>query len=216
MVDTELIFNIHTHNIRFPQNEIKQFNPNDEGNLTHFFSIGIHPENATSEAQITELQIKELAKKSNCVAIGEIGLDNRYENAGEVQEQVFISQLQLAEQLQKPVILHCVNSWDRCRFLHQAHAPNTKLIYHGFNKAGITDQVLNYENAQISIGASILNNLQLQEKIKTVSVSRLLAETDDSEIPIELIYQKLAEIKSLNLRDFSEQIRENVKQIFGI
>ncbi len=216
MIDTELFFNIHTHNIRFPQNEIKQLSLNADGNLPLLFSIGIHPENAVSEAQTTELQIKQLAHQSNCVAIGEIGLDNRYENAGEVQEQIFISQLQLAEQLQKPVILHCVNSWDRCRFLHQAHAPNTKLIYHGFNKAGMTDQVLNYKNAQISIGASVLNNLQLQEKIKTISVSRLLVETDDSEIPIELIYQKLAEIKSLNLRDFSEQIRENVKLIFGI
>jgi TatD DNase family protein len=216
MVDTELFFNIHTHNIRFPQNEIKQFSLNTEGDLPLLFSIGIHPENAVSKTQIIESQLEELANKSNCVAIGEIGLDNRYENAGEVQEQIFISQLQLAEKLQKPVILHCVNSWDRCRFLHQTHAPNTKLIYHGFNKAAITDQVLNYENTQISIGSSILNNTQLQEKVRTIPVSRILIETDDSEIPIELIYQKLAEIKSLNLRDFSEQIRENVKLIFGI
>lgn len=216
MVDTELFFNTHTHNIRFPQNEIRQLSLNNEENSPLFFSIGIHPENAVSNTQITESQIEELANKSNCIAIGEIGLDTRYKNAGEVQEQVFISQLQLAEKLQKPVILHCVNSWDRCRFLHQTHAPNTKLIYHGFNKAGVTDQVLSYKNAQISVGASILNNVQLQEKIKTIPVSRLLVETDDSETPIELIYQKLAEIKSLNLRDFSEQIRENVKLIFGI
>lgn len=216
MIDTELFFNIHTHHVRFTDHEIKQLSLNDNGNIPPYFSVGIHPEEANMNAQNFGLQHEKLVNHSNCVAIGEIGLDNRFENAGHVQEQLYISQLLIAEKLTKPVILHCVNSWDRCRFLHQKHAPNTKLIYHGFNKTGTTEKVLNYSQSMISIGASVLNNVQLQQKMKDIPISRMLVETDDSETPIEMIYQKLAEIKSLNLPDFSGQIRENVKLIFGI
>lgn len=214
MIDTELFFNIHTHNIRFPNKEIQQIEPDSFAISDHYFSVGIHPEKA--DLNVENETFSELILHNNCLAIGEIGLDNRFPNSSEIQEQTYISQLKLAEKHKKPVILHCVNSWDRCKFLHQKYAPHTMLIYHGFNKPGIIKTVLDYEKAQISIGSSILTNNQLQQSITSIPVSRLLMETDNSTVNIEAIYEKVADLKFISLREFSEQIRENVKMIFGI
>lgn len=214
MSDLENFFDTHTHHFHTNEGGIVQITDLSPGNFPTWFSYGIHPKDADSQPDTNDF--KKLANNPDFLAVGEIGLDNRYGNAGEAQEKVFIPQLKIAADLQKPVILHCVNSWDRCRSLHQKYAPETPLIYHGFNKASIVDQVLEYKKSMISIGASIISNIKLQNTVKNVPMSRLLAETDDSDMSIREVYQKLAEIKSLSLRDFSEQIRENVKQIFGI
>ncbi len=213
MSDSELFFNTHSHNSTNLQGIYQADLWSDESNPS-YFSIGIHPEKAASEV-IKNQDFERFIIDNHFLAIGEIGLDNRFPNFN-LQEEIYIQQLQFAEQFQKPVILHCVNTWDRCRFLHQKHTPNTILIYHGFNKASIIDQVLSYEKSMLSIGASVLTNIQLQKVLENVPLSRLLLETDDSNISIEEIYQKVAKIKSLDLRDFSEQIRKNVKLIFGI
>ena len=214
MSDLENLFDTHTHHFHTNTSGIGQIIDLSTDNLPACFSYGIHPKDADSQA-IPE-DFENIANHQGFLAVGETGLDNRYKNKGEIQERVFIEQLKIAQRLQKPIILHCVNEWDRCRFLHQKHAPDTALVYHGFNKASIVDQVLAYEKAMISIGASVISNFSLQKAVKTIPLTRLLAETDDSDTQIGTVYEKLAELKSLDLRDFSEQIRENVKLIFGI
>ena len=147
------------------------------------------------------------------MAIGEIGLDNRYDSIPE-QEAVFIFQLKLAAKLQKPVILHCVNSWDRCRFLHEKNASGTTLIYHGFNKASIVQHVLDYPQSIISIGESVLSNQQLQTATKLIPLERLLLETDMGEGELIETYRMVADIKSLSLQALIKQLNQNAKRIF--
>jgi len=210
----EYFFNSHSHQSRPGETTVVQLNPFQNENLPSFFSVGIHPEQATDNEQEIQAWLTTIGPKKNCLAIGEIGLDNRFENSNE-QEKIFVQQLKFAEELKKPVILHCVNSWDRCKFLHSKHAPNTLLIYHGFNKAGILEHVLDYPNAIISIGASILSNKALIDGLHQIPEERLLVETDDRNVSIVEIYQKLADLKSLTLRDFKDQIDINAKRIFS-
>ncbi len=207
-------FNSHSHRSLAGETTVVQLDPFQTENLPDFFSVGIHPQHASNNQREILGWLTTIGPKKQCLAIGEIGLDNRFENAQE-QENTFIQQLKFAEELKKPVILHCVNSWDRCKFLHSKHAPDTLLIYHGFNKAGILEQVLNYSNAIVSIGASILSNQALTNRLNEIPDNRLLVETDDRDIPVVEIYQKLADLKSLTLRDFKDQIDINAKRIFS-
>ena len=66
----------------------------------------------------------------------------------------------------------------------------------------------------ISIGASILSNSKLQEVILTIPNGQLLLETDDSEINIFEIYQKVSEIKKISLPELQGIILNNFQNTF--
>lgn len=214
MSGLEHFFNVHTHHNYGAELFILQLDSVNPTISNAFFSIGIHPEQAKIDTTFNSGFIS-LLQNERCLAIGEIGLDSRYQNT-EAQELCYVSQLKLAKEFSKPIILHCVNQWDRCRFLHQKHASGTPIIYHGFNKSGILKSVLEYNDVWISIGANILSNEKLQRVIEEIPTSRLLVETDMSEVPIQEVYQKLADLKSLSLREFSKQIFTNVQGIFKL
>lgn len=213
MPDLELLFDTHTHS------SISRGSGIIQGNKlhipeNHYFSLGIHPKDAVDKA--VDLQfLFELSTHPNFIAIGEIGLDNRYENT-QFQENYFINQLKIAAEIDKPVILHCVNQWDRCRYLHQLYAPNVSLIYHGYNKVSILDSVILYPKAYFSIGASVLTNHSLQKKLGLIPLNRLLVETDSSEVQLVDVYQCIAENLSLPLHAFMEQIHTNANKVFKL
>ena len=81
---------------------------------TNFFRVnfndsfsGIHPHDAKTWTDQTEEQIYELAKNSECVAIGECGLDfNRNFSPQDVQLDVFEKQVKMACELKMPMFLH--------------------------------------------------------------------------------------------------------------
>lgn len=213
MSDLENFFDSHTHNFDTKNRGIVQLSKFSGGNLPTYFSFGIHPKE--SEVDLLEIAkiCEELSLQDGFLAIGEIGLDNRYDTFTE-QEERYVFQLKLASKFYKPVILHCVNSWDRCRFLHEKNAPDTTLIYHGFNKVSIVKHVLDYPKSIISIGESILSNQQLQRAIEQIPLDRLLLETDTGEGELIETYRMVAEIKSLSLQALIKQLDQNAKRIF--
>lgn len=214
MSDLENLFDLHTHHFDSKNRAIVQLTELYPKKLPAFFSFGVHPqENEFDLSQLEEISLK-LNETAGFLAIGEIGLDSRFDHF-QRQEELYIFQLKLAAKLNKPIILHCVNSWDRCRFLHEKHAPENVLIYHGFNKSSITDQVLHYPKSMISIGESVLSNQSLQSCINRVPLDRLFLETDTGSGELIDTYRTVAEIKKLSLHALTEQLNQNAKRIFN-
>lgn len=211
------LFDTHTHNAKSQFLGIKQLELESKTPQS-YFSVGIHPKDSSLfENRNVELNEKliEKCKLKNCLAIGEIGLDNRYENS-KTQEEVFILQLQIAQQLLKPIILHAVNSIDRILILHSKHAPTCPIIYHGFNKTSALNRIINHPNLFFSIGESILSNSSLQEAVKSIPTQQLFLETDTSSIELNSIYEEVAKIKSIPLHLLIEEIYENAKRVFKL
>lgn len=72
-----------------------------------FGTQGVHPHDAEKFTSDTEAQIREQALDKRILAIGEIGLDYFYDNADRsVQRTVFENQLQIASDLDLPVVIH--------------------------------------------------------------------------------------------------------------
>lgn len=206
------LFNAHTHHLKNNEIAVVQLNTTDAIPVGITFSVGIHPKDATSwNTQLKDDFVKRAAQTS-CRAIGEIGLDNRYPPV--MQEQVFVEQLKIAAELNKPVLLHCVNEWYKCKALHNLYAPQTYLIYHGFTKPKLIDEVLAYEKSIISIGAQVLTNDQLKKVVITIPINRLLIETDDSDCDLFSIYREIALLKSIPLTELITTIADNAKTIF--
>ncbi len=176
------------------------------------FSVGIHPWES-SKIEDNFLSIEHLAKGEKCIAIGEIGLDKLKGPDILIQKNVFEKQIEISEKLKLPVIIHCVKAWNELKVLKQKLNPIQVWIYHGFNKIGILEEVLE-SGLMISIGSSILSNIKLQMHLELIPNDKLLLETDDSQIDIFDIYKKVSEIKKISLSELEQIIEENFKRIF--
>jgi len=206
-----MLFNIHSHFSSKNPNVI--FNKSDDNvDEYDYFSSGIHPWNASeSEKLISSISIDAVNKK--CLAIGEIGLDKLKGPEFEIQKSVFLKQIQISEEMNLPVILHCVKAWNELEIIKKEVKPKQTWIYHGFNKSNLVKSVLD-NGVMISIGASILTNIKLQEIITEIPNSSLFLETDDSKIDIFEIYQKVSEIKKISLQELEKIIEQNFKRTF--
>ena len=165
-----------------------------------FAAIGMHPihiktdllklrmdENEGAFAPLGEEfdkeRYKELARSSKVVAIGEIGLDYYYrpksktklEQFKETQKKVFLEQLEMAEELNLPVIIHCRMAHKDVLDILQ----NKKLrgAIHCFT--GSWQEAQKYIDLGFYIGINgIIDKLDLTEVIKIVPLEKLLVETD--------------------------------------
>jgi len=73
-----------------------------------YFTSGVHPHNAKQCDETTISTLCQRASHPECVAIGECGLDyNRNFSPPDIQRKWFIEQIKLAEELGKPLFMHC-------------------------------------------------------------------------------------------------------------
>lgn len=178
-----------------------------------FFSAGIHP-NFSGEVEDEHfVWLKDISKNENCLAIGECGLDGLININDRIQEDVFQKQIELANELNKPLIIHCVKRFSQ--LIHFRKLANVPMIIHGFNKRKTIGDELQKHDFYLSFGKSILQNVNLQEFIKEFPIEKMFLETDASEVDLQLIYQKVADLKTLTMEKLIDQIEENLK-IFNI
>src|SRR3954470_22611740 len=73
-----------------------------------FASTGLHPHEASLATDIDYAEMERLAKHPKLIAWGEIGLDYFYDHSPrDVQQQVFVRQMDLAREARLPIIIHC-------------------------------------------------------------------------------------------------------------
>lgn len=206
-----MLIDIHSHKRNV--NYLTIVNKSDS-NVTESdcFSFGIHPWN-TSEIEDNFLNFEKEISLIKCLAIGEIGLDKLNGPPIDVQKKVFLKQIEISEKYELPIILHCVKSWNEISEIRKLLNPIQSWIYHGFNKAGIINEVLK-SDIYVSIGSSIFTNIKLQEIVNLIPNERLFLETDDSNLDIFDIYKKVSEIKKIPLSELEEIIEQNFKRVF--
>lgn len=212
-----MLINIHTHHLsenniftifnQYPWNII----PNDS-----FYSIGIHPIFIDQSDTEKDLEIiKQHITNDKCVAIGEIGLDKLCEIDFKLQIDVFKKQLQIAETNQIPVIIHCVRAYQEILHIRKEMKLTIPFIFHGFNKNEKLLQQILANNCFPSFGKNLLHNTNLQSIFANILENQFFLENDNSQIPIEEIYQKAAEIKQCSIEDIENMIQNNYNAIFN-
>lgn len=144
-------------------------------------SVGIHPENIALSVVPDDAydQLKSLAQHKKILAIGEIGLDYHYEGYDrEAQIKLFRMQLQLARELDLPVIVHSRDATEDCLNILSEYRP--KGVMHCFSGSAETAKeviklgmyigftgVLTFKNAKKSLRA-----------LEVIPEDRLVLETD--------------------------------------
>jgi len=202
-----------------------------------YAAVGIHPHDAKDVTSRTIAELKELAGNKKVVAIGETGLDFHYNFSEQpAQRRAFAAQLQIAQELNLPVIIHCREAFEETMdILGQFLRLNGRLngvVFHCFG--GTTEQariVLDYGFHISFTGVVTFRNAETTRRAaKMVPVERLMLETDCPYMsPEPMRKQKinepalmihtarfLAELKEMDLTDFTDAVTATSKAFFGL
>ena len=215
---------IHTHFAKRAENvlSIQNFSQNEWENAAYteggvFASVGLHPWFLTQENAEQDFEkLSQLIVNQNIIAIGECGLDKlRGENL-DFQTQIFEKQIQLAESIQKPVIIHCVRAFNEVIILKKKLKPTIPLIIHGFNKNEMILAELLKNEFYISIGANILRGpFDFQKSVLSIPLDRLFFETDDKDIMIQSVYEAYSDLSKIEINDLKSIIYNHFKTHFS-
>lgn len=176
-------------------------------------SAGLHPW-WLNDAENKMAQLRSIDNRKNLAAIGECGLDKLTKTEWSIQLQFFEAQLQLAADLHKPVIIHCVKAFTEV--LAMLKGIKVPVIFHGINnKLPIIQPVIERDH-YLSFGKSLLTpNETIRHSLKAVPLSRLFLETDDSKVHIKDIYKSAAEMRNISENEIALQLQKNYHTVFN-
>jgi TatD DNase family protein len=209
-----------------------------KGSFTH-----IDPEELTEEEIPTVgesfdyRKYLELARDEKVLAIGEIGLDYHHFEEGDdveflknLQKETLVEFIRLANDVQKPVMLHCWDGYDDLLEILQSHPVIKKGIVHSF--------IGSYKTANkfIELGYKLgLNGIATygdgyNRLIHEIDLKHFVIETDcpyltprplergirNEPLFVKEVAQKIADVKNISIEEVAEVTTKNAKEILNI
>lgn len=186
-------------------------------------NLGLHPTYTDDFSQLEK--IKKLIRDKDPVAVGEIGLDHyhvKQNKLQERQEEVFRQMLELAEELDKPVVIHSREAEEEVfEIVQEYNLP--KIMFHCFN--GSPDLAEKAADLDIKIGVTtqVLYSSRVQKIVEKIEVEDMLLETDSPFLyrgernePVNVIEssEKIADMKNIDTEEVIEKTTENAKEFF--
>jgi len=147
--------NLHTHFFSSEAGVISIMNAfiDDVFQKNNFYSLGIHPWNIRKiNADEVLSNLTEIAQYKNVLAIGECGLDKLIDIDLKEQERIFVAQIKIAEQLRKPLIIHCVRAFDDLIRIKKEMKISVPMIVHGYNNTQQIAEQLSKTEFYLSFG----------------------------------------------------------------
>lgn len=198
-----------------------------------YATVGVSPNDIENLENNYIEQIKEMAKEQKVIAIGEIGLDYYWNKENkETQKEIFIKQVELANQLGLPIVIHTRDAvMDTIDILKNKVNCNKKGVFHccPLNTELIKEGLKLGFYISFAGPITFKNSKNAEEIVKMVPIDRILTETDSPYLSpepvrgtrndsrnIKYIAQKIAQIKNMPIENIVEQIQKNAKTIFKI
>ncbi len=210
-----MFINIHTHKEIFDAKiEIISLSPADPLK-PNFHSRGIHTWKIGKNYKQELQQLKVIATERRCIAIGECGLDKYSDVEFELQKTVFEEHILLANELDKPLIVHCVKAHSELISILKKMDNKVPVIAHGYNNNLSTANTLLKNGIILSFGKALLNyESNAVESLRNCGRDKFFLETDDSDVSIKYIYKKAAEVLFINEDILKEQLKNNFRKVF--
>ncbi len=196
-----------------------------------YYTAGVHPHDAKSIDNLNKLNIiKDYSNDPKCVAIGECGLDyNRMFSPKEKQQEVFIRQIQIAKESNKPLYMHCRDAFDDFTQILKEQGYFNGVI-HCFTGSKSQAVVLIKMGFYFGITGWLLDkrrNGDLVNALEVIPDDKIIVETDAPWLSIDRsreshpldtgdIVFEIAKIKKVNDIKLGQQIYSNTKKFFGI
>jgi len=193
-------------------------------NAIPYWIAGAFPDMASCYSEMLQV-VEELAQNGSIIGIGEIGLDKRFGNL-ELQKRLFISQLDIAQRVKLPVIIHCVGYYYELFELIKRSNLHTIIILHGFKGSIEIFNKFKSLNLFFSLSHRLLDSDKYSEVVKEILVSERFfiesdypfnGELDEVNVILEAISVKYSyrmdNLKDILIRNQRKLIEERVGTI---
>ncbi|WP_028574263.1 TatD family hydrolase [Desulfonatronovibrio hydrogenovorans] len=199
-----------------------------------FFIIGVHPHEAREFTARTGQELNRIAENDPRVkAVGETGLDFFYDHSPRSsQEKAFKAQLDLAKELDLPVVIHSRDAFEQTiNILTRSGFKDRPLLWHCFGLGPEEAKKILSSGWHISVPGSVTFNksLALQQAVKIIPEDRLLIETDcpfltpepyrgKTNEPALLGFTalKIAQVKGIDVDEVWLKCGDNCRKFFNV
>lgn len=192
-------------------------------------AAGFHPNDLYDLSEQDFQEMEQIVRDERIIAVGEIGLDYHWDDVDkETQKKAFIRQMELANTIQKPILIHMrdatKDTLDLCRQYKKVPG-----ILHCFSGSLETALEAIKMHLYISVGGPLTfkNARGLPQVMAQLPLHRIMTETDCPYLtphpyrgqrnePMYMVHtvQKLAEITNLSVTALQEQLKKNYEQLF--
>ena len=197
-----------------------------------YAAVGMHPDEVGDLNEERFEYLKAQCHKDKVVAVGEIGLDYYWDNEShDVQKKWFIKQLDLARELDLPVIIHSRDAAADTLEIMKEHGKGLRGVIHCFSYSIELAREYVKMGFHIGIGGVVTfkNGKKLKEIAQEIPLDHILLETDcpylapvpfrgkrNSSIYISYIAEEIANLKGISYEEVVAQTEKNGKKLFGI
>ena len=198
-----------------------------------YAAVGIHPHDTKDAIDSDYDQLAQwVTEQAKVVAIGEIGLDYYYDwSPRDVQQAVFIRQLDLARQLKLPIILHDRDAHGDIMAIIKKEGQGLTGVFHCFSGSLEMAREVIKLGFYVSLAGPVTfeKSVKLKEIAAAVPIERLLVETDSPYLTphplrgrrnepahVRLVAEEVARLRGLPLEALAEATTANVKHLFKI
>ena len=202
-----------------------------EGHEFVYAAVGIHPEELDCWGEEALAELRELAEHPKCVAIGEIGLDYYWDDSRKQEQKLlFRWQLELALELDKPVIVHDREAHGDCMDIVRDY-PALRGVFHCYSGSAEMAKELLKRGWYLGFDGPVTykNARKTLEVLELCPLERILIETDSpymSPVPLRgkrndsrnlrFVADKLAACKGVTPEEIERVTMENGCRLFGI
>ncbi len=196
-----------------------------------YATVGVHPSDVMGMTENDIDTLRTLAQHKKVVAIGEIGLDYHYDDTSEEEQKIWLApQLELAKELNLPVVIHDRESRNECMQILKSHKISNGVV-HCFSGSAETAREFLKMGFHISFTGVITfkNARRAIEALKVIPMDRLMIETDCPYMAPEpfrgkrnysgyvyRVAEKIAEIKNLSPQEVAQITTDNAIKFFNI
>lgn len=196
-------------------------------------ALGVHPSDTAELNEDNFKWLKEICQHTKCMAVGEIGLDYYWdEPERDIQKKWFEAQLELARELNKPVVIH---SRDACQdtidIMKAHHAEEIGGVVHCYSYTKETAKTFLDMGFYFGIGGVVTfkNAKKLVEAVEYIPMDKIVLETDcpylapepnrgkrNSSLNIPYVIEKIAEIKGLEKGEVCKVAWDNAHTLYRL
>ncbi len=193
-----------------------------------YATAGVHPHDASKATPETFLRLRELLGHPRVIAVGEIGLDYHYDfSPREVQREVFVMQMRIASEAEKPIVIHTREAWADTLALIGEHWRGAGIMHCFSGGPKEARQALEL-GFYLSFGGIVTfpKAVDVQAAARMAPADRILVETDapylapvpqrgkrnEPALVIETA-RKLAELRGVTLAEIEQATTQNFRRL---
>jgi len=176
----------------------------------------------------------ELAKDEKVVAIGEVGLDYHHfdddDNVSELikkQKEIIIEFIKLANEVGKPVMLHCWDGYDDLYEILEKHPVDKRGIVHSFIGSYKTANKFIKLGYKIGLNGIVTYGESYDRLIREIGLENIVIETDcpyltprplekgtrNEPLFVKHVAQKIADVLGVSIEEVAKRTRENARRV---